>query len=65
MSIRSGRLNGSWWTWLAWWDLARVAFAGLNLAAMQVMSTDRLATAREKDGLQLGYSWTVTAFTSV
>lgn len=39
MGVRSSWLNGSRWTWLSWWDLAWVAFVGLNLAAMQVMST--------------------------
>ena len=39
MSVRSLSLPGSWWSWLSWWDLAWVAFVGLNLAAMQVMST--------------------------
>ncbi|HET9081943.1 MAG TPA: HAMP domain-containing sensor histidine kinase [Trebonia sp.] len=39
MSVRSSWLNRSRWTWLSWWDLAWVAFVGVNLAAMQVMST--------------------------
>jgi signal transduction histidine kinase len=43
MSVQSSSLNRtrwSWsWSWLSWWDLAWVAFVGLNLTAMQVMST--------------------------
>ncbi|MGH3159541.1 MAG: hypothetical protein ACRDNF_23615, partial [Streptosporangiaceae bacterium] len=39
MSVRSSGSSGSWWAWLSWWDLAWVAFVGLNLTAMQVMST--------------------------
>jgi signal transduction histidine kinase len=39
MAVRSSWLSGSWWSWLSWWDLAWVAFVGLNLTAMQVMST--------------------------
>lgn len=39
MSIRISWRNASWWDWLSWWDLAWVAFVGINLAAMQVMST--------------------------
>lgn len=36
--------RGSWrsgprWAWLSWWDIVWVAFVGVNLAAMQVMST--------------------------
>jgi signal transduction histidine kinase len=35
----SARLRSPRWAWLSWWDLAWVAFVGINLAGMQVMTT--------------------------
>jgi signal transduction histidine kinase len=39
MGGRSSVLRNPRWAWLSWWDLAWVAFVGINLAGMQVMST--------------------------
>jgi signal transduction histidine kinase len=38
MSVGGSWLSSPRWAWLSWWDVAWVAFVGLNLAAMQVMS---------------------------
>jgi signal transduction histidine kinase len=39
MRGRSSWLDRSRWAWLSWWDIAWLAFVGVNLAGMQVMST--------------------------